>query len=96
MGYIYDIKEWCMDYLFYVGMVEYGVKRILDYVVEYIGVGVVRWSVFCVFCLEMFKSIFFGMYWDFFVYDENDWYCFLMGKLIINVCINLLIVLLCV
>ncbi len=63
-------------------------KKISDHAVEHTGAGAVRWSVFSASRPETLQSIFSGMHRDFPVYDENDWYRLLTGKLIINVCIN--------
>lgn len=94
MGYIYDLKDWCVEYFIYVGIVEYGVVRKLDIVVDYIGLGVIKWSVFGDVELDWLNILFQYNYLDFLICYEMDWYCLLMGKLIVNVCINLLIVLL--
>ncbi len=88
MGHIHDIKDWHTDHSLYAGTVEHGAKRISDHAVEHTGTGAVRWSVFRASRPETLNTIFSGMHRDFPVYDENDWYQLLTGKLIINVCIN--------
>ncbi|AUS16381.1 2-dehydropantoate 2-reductase [Bacillus sp. EKM208B] len=88
MGHIHDMKDWHTDHSLYAGTVEHGAKKISDHAVEHTGAGAVRWSVFSASRPETLKSIFSGMHRDFPVYDENDWYRLLTGKLIINVCIN--------